>query len=242
MDTDDLQPIDHNTQWHHTRNRLRRTTRGHVLADHSDEALLRMFGLLAEAYGLPYDLPVPPSGFPGFYHAKPDPEVMEIIREGARYLFAIANGEKRTLWNIHKAIKGKLNEAYQQGHADCEAQAASKSDAEWRGWSSTRHQRERGAKVYFIQSAGSEIKIGKAVDVQSRLKGLQTSHPHALTILAITDGGKAQEAEYHARFAVHRLHGEWFSPHPDILAEIDRLNSVPPSFPATGEAVCGAGR
>lgn len=26
--------------------------------------------------------------------------------------------------------------------------------------------------------------------------------------------------------AAHRLHGEWFAPHPDILAEIDRLKSM----------------
>ena len=34
------------------------------------------------------------------------------------------------------------------------------------------------------------------------------------------------EKEYHPRFAEHRLHGEWFHPHPDILAEIDRLNRL----------------
>lgn len=32
------------------------------------------------------------------------------------------------------------------------------------------------------------------------------------------------ERDYHARFAAHRLRGEWFAPHPDILAEIEHLN------------------
>lgn len=223
MDDDDLEPIDHNTQWHHTRNRLRRTKRRHDLSEHSDEALLRTFGLLAEAYGLPYDLPVPPAGFPGFYHAKPDLDVMGIIREGARYLFAIANGEKRTLWNIHNSIQKELRDAYTKGWNDYEAQASSKETAQWYAHQNTKDKRERGAKVYFIQSASSEIKIGKAIDVQSRLKGLQTSHPHALTVLATAPGGKTQEALYHQRFADHRLHGEWFAPHPDILTEIERL-------------------
>ena len=88
--------------------------------------------------------------------------------------------------------------------------------------------RERARKicyVYFIRSAPGEIKIGKAIDVQKRLNGLQTSHPHRLQLLATTVGGKPAERAYHARFAEHRLHGEWFSPHPDILAEIERLNA-----------------
>lgn len=34
---------------------------------------------------------------------------------------------------------------------------------------------------------------------------------------------------YHLRFAAHRHgKGEWFSPHPDILAEIERLNGKAP--------------
>lgn len=85
---------------------------------------------------------------------------------------------------------------------------------------------ERGRKVcyvYFIQSGAGEIKIGKAIDVRKRLSGLQTSHPHPLTVLAVTTGGKPVELGYHARFAQHRLHGEWFAPHADILAEVDRL-------------------
>jgi len=36
----------------------------------------------------------------------------------------------------------------------------------------------------------------------------------------------AFERAYHRQFAAHRLHGEWFAPHPDILAEIDRLKEA----------------
>ena len=77
--------------------------------------------------------------------------------------------------------------------------------------------------VYFIRSEAGPIKIGKARDPQARLKTLQTSHFAKLEIAATCEGGLPKEAEYHRRFAKHRLEGEWFDPHPDILAEIDRL-------------------
>lgn len=77
--------------------------------------------------------------------------------------------------------------------------------------------------LYFIQSAAGPIKIGVSNNVAKRLKGLQTSNPHKLTVLAIVRGGALMEFEYHQRFADHRLEGEWFDPHPDILAEIARL-------------------
>lgn len=80
---------------------------------------------------------------------------------------------------------------------------------------------ERGW-VYFVQAHCGSIKIGRARDVGFRIKELQCANAHKLTLLAVAvDGGK--EAEYHRRFAEHRLLGEWFAPHPDILAEIDRL-------------------
>lgn len=79
--------------------------------------------------------------------------------------------------------------------------------------------------VYFIR-AGDEgpIKIGIARDPAARLATLQTGHHETLVIVAIAAGGAAQEASYHALFSAHRVRGEWFAPHPDILAEIDRLN------------------
>lgn len=36
------------------------------------------------------------------------------------------------------------------------------------------------------------------------------------------------ERAYHERFMKHHLRGDWFSPHPDILAEIERLNAPTP--------------
>lgn len=92
--------------------------------------------------------------------------------------------------------------------------------------------------VYFI-GCGTAVKIGIAKDVGKRLAGIQTHCPFLVSVLAICEGGRKQEREYHRRFAAHRLHGEWFSPTPEILAEIDRLNSH--TSPATNPQRTGKG-
>ena len=83
-------------------------------------------------------------------------------------------------------------------------------------------------QVYFIGSPSqpsSPIKIGFTTDLKKRLKSLQTGSPNKLEVLAVVEAGGAQERAYHEQFAAHRLNGEWFDPHPDILAEIARLNT-----------------
>lgn len=77
--------------------------------------------------------------------------------------------------------------------------------------------------VYFIQAATGQIKIGTTGRVDWRLENLRGQCPVAVTLLATIPGRRVEEFAYHARFAEHRLHGEWFEPHPDILAEIERL-------------------
>lgn len=83
--------------------------------------------------------------------------------------------------------------------------------------------------VYFVRAETGQVKIGVATCTTRRLRGLQTCSPVRLHLEAQTRGGATLESQYHARFAAHRLHGEWFSPHPDILAEIDRLNTTRPA-------------
>lgn len=78
--------------------------------------------------------------------------------------------------------------------------------------------------LYFIRSETGPIKIGISVDPTQRLRNLQTAHPHKLELICVIAGGGGLEAEYHKRFAAHRLTGEWFAPHPDILAEIERIS------------------
>lgn len=86
--------------------------------------------------------------------------------------------------------------------------------------------------IYFIRSAAGPVKIGRARRIEFRLRELRLSSPVALDIAATVEGPPDLERQYHHKFAAHRLHGEWFTPAPEILAEIERLNAG--SSPQTG--------
>lgn len=79
--------------------------------------------------------------------------------------------------------------------------------------------------IYFIQNEGDKsIKIGyTGGDAQNRKRQLQTNHSSELHLLATCKGSLEYESALQHRFAKHRLRGEWFRPHPDILAFISKL-------------------
>lgn len=79
--------------------------------------------------------------------------------------------------------------------------------------------------VYFIQASDTHrIKIGfTGGEVEKRRKTLQTSNAGVLTVLATLKGTVDYEKFLQKRFAAHRLNGEWFEPHPEILAFISVL-------------------
>jgi hypothetical protein len=81
----------------------------------------------------------------------------------------------------------------------------------------------RPLQIYFIGGDAGHIKIGVSANPESRLAAIQTGSPIPLRILATVLGGYDAERAYHARFAAHRAQGEWFERHPEVLAEIDRL-------------------
>jgi hypothetical protein len=72
--------------------------------------------------------------------------------------------------------------------------------------------------VYFIQAKdGGPIKIGYASDARARLRQLQTSHHRRLVLRRVIKSGTPEnERELHARFAAHRLVGEWFRADPEV--------------------------
>ena len=76
--------------------------------------------------------------------------------------------------------------------------------------------------VYFIKSEKTHsIKIGyTSGQVKKRLNSLQTAHPYKLHLLATLPGTREYEKSLHERFSSFRLKGEWFDPHPDLLAFI----------------------
>lgn len=86
--------------------------------------------------------------------------------------------------------------------------------------------RTRQTCVYFLGHLDHAIKIGWTVNLKKRLATIQCGSPVPITVLCQISGKLDDERKYHTRFAEHRLHGEWFSPHPEILAEIERIKSL----------------
>jgi hypothetical protein len=65
------------------------------------------------------------------------------------------------------------------------------------------------------------IKIGGSRDPSRRLRELSREVLHPVHVLATVRGDF--EVECHRLFAEYRAFDEWFDPHPDVLAEIQRL-------------------
>jgi hypothetical protein len=82
--------------------------------------------------------------------------------------------------------------------------------------------------VYFITARDvGMVKIGCAYDPLSRLRDIQVCCPVELKIEAVMKGFYQEEREFHARFAEHRVRGEWFRITPDIesiMAELDHAS------------------
>lgn len=85
------------------------------------------------------------------------------------------------------------------------------------------------AYIYFISYRDGPIKIGLSWNVEKRVKQIQTCLPYKIDVLAVARGPVTLEPEYHARFAAHRLEGEWFERAPEILAEVERINAATPN-------------
>jgi hypothetical protein len=70
--------------------------------------------------------------------------------------------------------------------------------------------------AYFVQSGtDGPIKIGVTTDFGSRFRSLEMSSPIRLFILGVVPGDI--ESMCHASLAQWRLHGEWFTPSPEVL-------------------------
>ncbi len=67
--------------------------------------------------------------------------------------------------------------------------------------------------IYFIQSVkGGPIKIGKADNIEHRLKQIQNLNPFKLKIIKTLNGVPFQfEKVLHKKYRKYHLHGEWFS-------------------------------
>lgn len=72
--------------------------------------------------------------------------------------------------------------------------------------------------IYFAQQGDhGPVKIGLSVKPYARIAFLKTSSPEPIHLRRLFEGGPAEEAALHERFAAYRLTGEWFKPVDEIL-------------------------
>jgi hypothetical protein len=72
--------------------------------------------------------------------------------------------------------------------------------------------------IYFVRDeARGLIKIGTTRRLALRLHGLRAEAKGDLTVLAVTDGARDEEASLHVRFESLWVVGEWFTPGPELL-------------------------
>lgn len=87
-------------------------------------------------------------------------------------------------------------------------------------------EQHEGSWVYFIRAGAGAIKIGRSVNVGSRLATMQTANAEELRIVGRMPGGAAVESMLHTRFAGARMRGEWFQATPDLLALIREIGGA----------------
>lgn len=78
----------------------------------------------------------------------------------------------------------------------------------------------RKRRIYFIQAATGEIKIGvsQTAKIKSKVRQMQVYCPSKITLLlCITEDSYATECELHRMFKADRIHGEWFRPSDNLL-------------------------
>lgn len=73
--------------------------------------------------------------------------------------------------------------------------------------------------VYFIR-LNNLVKIGKTRNLKTRVSSF--SHPE-IEVLASEPGYTDLENDLHRRFRAHRVRGDWFRPHTDIMNYIDEV-------------------
>lgn len=82
--------------------------------------------------------------------------------------------------------------------------------------------------TYFaIGQWTGRIKIGQSNDPYRRAQDLPYSSYGEEAVIAVTLRGAHFERAYHDAFRDWHEGHEWFAPHPDILAEIERLKGRP---------------
>ena len=84
--------------------------------------------------------------------------------------------------------------------------------------------------MIYAFRAGSRgpVKIGFSTNPVKRVASLKTSCPAGVKPLGVMEGTLADEAALFRRLAEHRLHGEWFKPHREVLEVVKNMDAFPP--------------
>jgi len=78
----------------------------------------------------------------------------------------------------------------------------------------TKKLRDAIGVVYLVGQPGTTfVKIGIALDAQSRLDSLQIGNPFRLVLLHTVPGSRREESKLHSRYRHRRVRGEWFDDH-----------------------------
>jgi hypothetical protein len=88
--------------------------------------------------------------------------------------------------------------------------------------------RKTDGVVYFIQEGGGAIKVGWTSDMERRLETFRTSNSSDLTVLLTLPGSMALERAIQSKISSHRIRGEWFRPHADVVSIMSVLRDGGP--------------
>ena len=83
---------------------------------------------------------------------------------------------------------------------------------------------EYESMVYFIlHRKYNAVKIGYTSDIDKRISDFRASCPvHSdIKLLFWFDGNQKEEAEFHRRFRIYRLDGEWFALEDELKAFVE---------------------
>lgn len=104
--------------------------------------------------------------------------------------------------------------------------------------------------IYFLQAKGDgPIKIGFTTDSPAnRKRNLQTGCPWPIKLIGAIEGTESQEKQIHFLLSRWNTKGEWFEPHPIVLAavrtaiEFGKAISVPEEKKRTSKHILTAYR
>lgn len=81
--------------------------------------------------------------------------------------------------------------------------------------------------LYFMQCGdGGPVKIGFSRAVEKRVAAIQLASPYQITLLASAVVARCEEKRLHHVLGRHWLRGEWFTPHPEVMAAMEATKSV----------------